>query len=288
MTSVYISNENIQIAVGQRRGKQLVIKSIVTEPVAEGSIINGVITDGETLKGQLANMRKEHRLPSRGLKLLIDSSSVNTKLVTLPNLSKQEYMLKLLKDSFPEDSDAVFDYKPLRPAPDGGVTVLGCMTERAFVESYIELFAGAGLRLSAIDIALDAVIRLTQFCSGLCEKTFILSLIDRNTVSLFLFSDGQYRFSNRQRVIAPRGTGEFAEELAKMLSSLVQFNRSEQSGEISDIFFCGFTDSEINLTALTLDAAMSLGRLPETPEVVFAEGAENRLSDCVLSVGNLI
>ena len=215
MTSVYISNESIQIAVGQRRGKQLVVKQVVTEPVAEGSIINGVITDASALMGQLSNMRKEYGLPSRGLKLLIDSSSVSTKLVTLPNLSKQEYMLKLLRDSFPEDSEAVFDYKPLRPAPDGGVTVLGCMTERAFVESYIELFAGAGLRLSAIDIALDAVIRLTQFCRGLCERTFILSLIDRNTVSLFLFTDGQYRFSSRQRVIAARGTGSSRRSLRK-------------------------------------------------------------------------
>lgn len=293
MTSVYISNENIQAVIAAKSGKKLKIKKIVTEPVAEGSIINGVITDDAALKSQLADMWKAHKLPKSDIKLVIESSSVNTKVVTLPDVSKQDYMLKLLAESFPDadDGEAVYDYKPLAAAPDGGITVLGCQTERAFVKSYIELFEGAKLKLSGIDLALCGQIRLAQFCKALSGRTYVLVAIDMNTVSQFLFTNGEYRFSSRQRIIYNRDTPELADELAKMLSSLVQFNKSEKSGaEITDIYFCGFTENEINSAALMLDGTMTFGKLPEMDEIIYpaGNGRKNWLSECVFNVGNLI
>lgn len=292
MTSVYISNESIQVIIGQKSGKKLKIKKIITEPVAEGCILNGVITDDAALKSQLSELWAAYKLPKKGLHLMLESSSVNTKVVTLPNVSKQSYMLKLLAESFPDadDGEAVYDYKPLSASPDGGITVLGCQTERAFVKSYIELFESAKLKLECIDLALTGQIRMAQFCKALSERTYILVVIDKNTVSQFLFINGQYRFSNRQRVIYNRDTPELADELARLLSSMVQFNKSEKSGaEITDIYFCGFSDNEINSAALMLDGTMTFGYLPPMDEIVYPAAADNRwFSGCALSAGNLI
>lgn len=291
MTSVYISNDSIQAVTG-KKGKNLKIKRIVREPIEEGCILNGVITDEASLRERLAAMWKANKLPKRGLSVVIESSAVSTKSVTLPNLKKPEYMRTLLADALPEsdNGDVVYDYRTLSPSEDGGVNVMGCMAERSFVKSYIELFEGAGLKLEKMDLALCGQIKLARFCSGLRERSYILSVINGNMLSQMLFINGEYRFSNRQRIIYNRDTPEFSDEVARMVSSLVQFNKSEKSGsEITDVFFCGFSENEINSSQLMFGSnSMRFQRMPEQQELVYASGKPGWLSDCVFAVGNLL
>lgn len=291
MTSVYISNENIQVVIGKKSGSKLAIKKAVSEAVAEGSIIGGVITDEAALKSQLVQMWQAYKLPKSGIRVVIESSSVDMKTVTVPNVSNSTYMTKLISESLPDPNgeEVVYDYKPLFRAPDGLITVLGCMAERSFVQSYIDLFSGAKLSLTSIDLAVCGQIRLAQFCKSLSVRTYIVAVMDHNTVSQFLFTNGSYRFSNRTRILFNRDTPEMADEIAKMISSLVQFNKSEKSGtEITDVYFCGFSSQEINTAALMLDSTMNLETLPDMPEIVYPGGKKSWLSEYVFAAANLI
>lgn len=291
MTSVYISNENIQVVIGKRSGNKLSIKKAISEAVPEGSIIGGVITDEAALRSQLIGLWQAHKLPKSGLRLVIESSSVDMKTVTVPNVSNNAYMTKLISESLPDPNgeEVVYDYKPLFRAPEGMITVLGCMAERSFVQSYIDLFSGAKLTLDSIDLAVCGQIRMAQFCKSLSERTYIVAVIDNSTVSQFLFTNGKYRFSNRTRVLNNRETPEMSDEIAKMISSLVQFNKSEKSGaEISDVYFCGFSSQEINTAALMLDSTMNLETLPDMPEIAYPAGKNMWLSEYVFAAANLI
>lgn len=291
MTSVYISNAKIQVVIGSRSGKKLTVKKTVSADVAEGSILGGVITDETALKNQLIDMWRTYKLPKSGLKLVVESSSINIKTANVPNVSNNAYMAKLLAETLPDPNgeEVVYDYKTLGPAPDGMISVLGCMTERSFVQSYIDLFNSAKLKLESIDLAVCGQIRMSQFCKTLSDRTYVLVVIDKNTVSEFLFTNGKYRFSNRTRIIYNRNTPEMGDEIAKMISSLVQFNKSERSGaEITDVYFCGFSNEEINTAALMLDSTMNFEMLPDMPEIVYPKGRQSWLSDYVIAAANLI
>lgn len=291
MTSVYISNEHIQAVSAVKSAKKLKVKLIAKRELPEGCILNGIITDETVLRAELSAMWKAFKLPKSGLRLVVESSAVSTKILTLPNLSKPMYMKKLIAENLlsGESEDTVYDYKTLGAARDGGITVLACMTEGSFVKSYVELFSGAGLKLASIDLAAAGLIRMAKFCGELSERTFVISVIDRNSVSNFLFIKGEYRFSNRTRLMSNRDTPELLDEIARMISSLVQFNKSEKSGEdITNVYFCGFSDKEINSASLNFDN-IEFGTLPEMKSVAF-QNAKSSVwtSDCVFNLGALL
>lgn len=290
MTSVYISNENIQVVIGSRNGGRLKIQRILTGSLDDGCIINGIITDEAALRSRIADMWKMYRLPRSGISLMVESSAVSTKILTLPNVSGS-YIMKLVRESFTEfdSEDPVYDFRVLGAAKDGGVSVLGCMTEHSFVKSYIDIFSAAGIKLKSIDIALSGQIKLAKFCKELSERSYILAVLDKTTVSLFLFIDGEYRFSKRQRILYNRDTPEISDEIGRMISSLIQFKKSENiSAEINDVFLCGFSDQEINSAALMFDG-IKLGRLPALSSIVPGAGVDrDMISDHVLALGNLL
>lgn len=288
MTSVYISNENIQVVTGTRSGSRVKISQIVTGKLGEGCVIGGVITDENLLREQLASFWKMHRLPKSGLRLIIESSSVSTKILNLPNV-RSNFLIGLVKESFSEFEmeSAVCDYAVLGAGDDGGVRVLGAITEAGFVRSYISLFAAAGLKLGSIGLAVCGQLRMAQLCRELKQSSYILAVCDKNIVSQFLFVEGGYRFSKRQRVLYDRDTPEFTDEIARMISTLIQFKKSENiSAEITDVFLCGASEQEINSISLISDG-MRISRLPALSEVVCPDKYSGLISDCVLAVGGL-
>lgn len=123
--------------------------------------------------------------------------------------------------------------------------ILGCAIEKALVEDYVNLFKSAGIGLGSIDIALNAVLKFKNFCSEYKDTTFILSFIDAENVFSLLFVDGRFSFSNRFRLTARRGTMESASEFNNMLSSIIQFNKTQKNNrEIELALLCGLRDDE--------------------------------------------
>ena len=288
MTSVYISNENIQVVTGSRSGGRVKITHIASGDTGGGCVIGGVITDEAALKDRLSTFWAINKLPKSGLNLVIESSSVNTKLLDLPNV-RGNYLMNLVKESFTEfeAENAVYDYAVIGAGEDGGIKVLACMTEAGFIRSYVSLFSSAGLRLSSIGLAVCGQIRMAQFCRELRDSSYILVVLDNNMVSLFLFIEGEYRFSKRQRTFCDRGTPEFADEIARMISTLIQFKKSENiASEITDVFLCGASGQEINTVSLTYDG-MHIGRFPELSGISCHDKYREMLSDCVIAVGGL-
>lgn len=288
MTSVYISNENIQAVTGSRSGGRVKVTHIASGETGDGCVIGGVITDEAALKDRLSTFWAINKLPQSGLNLVIESSSVNTKLLNLPNV-RGNYLMNLVKESFTEfeAENAVYDYAVIGAGEDGGIKVLACMTEAGFIRSYISLFSSAGLRLGSVGLAVCGQIRMAQFSKELRNSSYILAVMDKNMVSLFLFIEGEYHFSKRQRTFYDRGTPEFADEIARMISTLIQFKKSENiASEITDVFLCGASGQEINTVALTYEG-MHIGRLPELSGIICHDKYREMLSDCVIAAGGL-
>lgn len=252
-TTVYFSNAYIRVMSASADKKGITVSKFASLPVEHGALINGAITNENEIKLMLARLWQENDFPTNNIDIVIDSSSIMTKRLVVPKTNDAN-ILSIVSKEFGEvesNSELIFDYFVLTPSlKEGGAEIIACAAERGFISGYIELFSALGekVKISSIDYVLDCGIKFWQFVSEFKEKTAIVAVLDGNILSLTLFVNGRYRFNNRTRLIDERGFPGSVDEIAGLLSSMIQFNRSERSGfDISDIYFCGLTEDEDDL-----------------------------------------
>ena len=246
---IYISSHGVQLISGSNDKEDMIKVDAFREyPLAEGAMINGVITDDTPILVILKEMRSNGITTAR---LLIDSGQILTKNVDVPILKKKE-LLQITRDELSDIEgsyeDLVYDYCVLRPKyEDGkkGGVILCCAIERKLLASYIELFENAEITLKGIDISVNALQKLTNELVDMADKTYVISVIDGNNVSSYLFENNHYTFSNRTRLFSDRGTYEFIMEMNSNISQLIQFSKSKRSQyTIETAYFCGLDDEE--------------------------------------------
>lgn len=252
-TSVYFSNTFVRVLCANAGKKNITVTKYASAPVEHGALINGVITNDNEIKLTLAKLWQDNKFPLNDIGIIIDSSSILTKRLVVPKTNEAN-LLSVIKREF-EDIDGsdefIYDYFVLSPSlKDGGAEILACAAEKSFIGAYVELFSalGAKAKISSIDYALDCGIKYMRFIPEFKEKTCIFAFLDGNILCLTLVVNGKYRFHNRTRLIDERGLPQSVDEIAGLLSSMIQFNRSERSGfDVSDIFFCGLSEDEDDL-----------------------------------------
>lgn len=300
ITSVFFSNENVQIVTGKCSGKKITVCDYLVAPLPDNCIINGVITNDFALKKLISALWGKRSVKTSAASLVIDSSSILTKTLTLPSV-KNATMQKIIRGEFAEVENyetLLYDYFVLNPKNEGGgATVLSCAADRTFLQAYIEMFESQKIKVDSIDIAINCEIKLMNRISLMHDKTAIVAVLDKNTLVLSLFVNGTYRFISRSRLFEDRGTPGALDEISRAISSLIQFNSSEKSGyTISDIFFCGTNQDERFLCdeLSAMFSPISAKTFPDCPEVNFKlkkHNLANKLpvvSDCIYSLGNLI
>ena len=72
-TSIYLSNNTIQILTGEK-GKCSKVEHLYCFDLEEGNLMNGVITNENGLQQELLGLWKEHNLPVSKVSLVIDST----------------------------------------------------------------------------------------------------------------------------------------------------------------------------------------------------------------------
>ena len=288
-TSVYISNGSVHVVKGNAAGRKVNIQSINETDIAEGCILNGVITDPAGLKQSLESAR----IDAKSINVVIDGSSVITKLIEVPMLKDQKSLISIIADNFQDienRENMITDYMVLDPKNEaGGATVLATMVERDFLTEYIELFQSLGLKIESIDIALACMIKYIMNINRLFEETFVYAVVDKNMLMLTLFVDGNYRFSRRVRLMADlNNKDELFDELARVLMNLIQFNKSEKTNhDITDFYFSGFLPEGHEFYHRLTDAVGVNVAAASPPEEIKFKGTEN-VNDFVYAIGNLI
>jgi len=288
-TSVYISNGSVHVVKGNAAGRKVNIQSINETDIAEGCILNGVITDPAGLKQSLESAR----IDAKSINVVIDGSSVITKLIEVPMLKDQKSLISIIADNFQDienRENMITDYMVIEPKNEaGGATVLATMVERDFLTEYIELFQSLGLKIESIDIALACMIKYIMNINRLFEETFVYAVVDRNMLMLTLFVDGDYRFSRRVRLMADlNNKDELFDELARVLMNLIQFNKSEKTNhDITDFYFSGFLPEGHEFYHRLTDAVGVNVAAASPPEEIKFKGTEN-VNDFVYAIGNLI
>lgn len=294
-TAVYLGNDRIQIVNGTAKRGRLKIKYAYSEPMPERIIINGIITDDVWLRERLLALKAEKKLPRGKVDLVVDGGDILIKTAVVPTVNEKK-MKKLVAGEFAEavtdQGSKLYDYSVLTPKnPDGiGGTVLCTAADRAFVESYIDLFTGINKNIRTIRLGLDCIISLCGGLEELSGRTCIVLLLDGITLVSTLFVNGSYFFSQRTRLLEERGTNESAAELNNRISYIAQFNKSQNSGgEISDVYLCGQTPKESGLAAeLARLTGFEVQRLLSQSIILKASAGEFLISDYCYTAGCLL
>ena len=222
------------------------------------------------------------------------------KNIRVPQLSRKE-LLKVAKDELADIDgsyeDLIYDYSVLQSSFEEeekkGGEILCCAVERKLLTSYIELFDATGIRLKSVDISINALHTLTQELADLNGKTYIVSVLDGNNVSSYLFEKNHYTFSNRTRLFSERGTQAFISEMNSNISQLIQFSKSKQSPyPIERAYFCGLDDAEELMVFESIRSNLNLQaeQFPDS-KIVYVTGDHYKdfhLHDYVFPVGCLI
>lgn len=290
-TTLFVSNETIQVVSGTAKGKKLIINSIITEPVKEGTIINGVITDASQLKNDIDQIFQNNKKLGKKINVIVDGSSINTKILEVPLLNEAKLM-PFIETNYPEVENRekmLIDYMVLEGKTEaGGASVLSVLTEKDFVNEYSELITSLGIKIDTIDISLSSLIKLVKFGIKALGETFIVGVLDKNILALVLFVRGKFRFSRRIRIVSEIGSEEILPEMVKILSNMIQFNKSEKTNaDISDIYIGGFlpADNEI-YKQLTDSLDVNVVSFPELENIRVPDG--RRQGDFIYTMGSIL
>ncbi len=255
--SIFISNNFINVTAGSLQKNKLNVTKCIKTPIQEGLVINGIIMNEDRLADALKNIWADNGGLAKSAKLVVSSTSVLVKKLRVPAVNDRK-LLDIIKDEYSEVenyNNLVYDYRVLNPkVKEGGMEVLACACEREFIESYISLFEKSGIALEAITPALSSIINTTSLYKDLSHGTYVIANLDGNNLANTLFVNGEYYYSSRSRLLEDFGTEDADNEMYRILSSLIQFNKSQKTGfDITNIFFTG----DINEQSTQIGAQLS-------------------------------
>jgi Tfp pilus assembly PilM family ATPase len=248
---VYISNSKVQVMIGSCVKNRIQVEQVYEEPLEEGCILNGVIMNSFSLQTVLTQMWDTYKIPAKSVQLVVNGSSITVKPMRIPQTAAKN-VPGLIKSEFRDMENIqnmLVDYSIIKPKnEDGSCSILAVLSTKEFVTSYIELFREAKIELSVIDLVQNCLIKIGTRLSSLQNKTFAILTLDKTTLMQSLFSNNDFLMTRRSRILAEPSDPGFEREIGQNINSLIQFNKSEQTGsDITHMYLCGFPEETATL-----------------------------------------
>lgn len=290
--SVYLSGSNVQIIVGNVSKNQIKIQKCYSLEIGEGLLLNGVIIAEDELKAELARIWKEYQLPKKGIRLIVDSTQLYTKILTLPKVADKK-IRNMVKKEFSElenPENYVYDYRVMEVENKKGlIHLIGLAANQHFVEVYQELFKGIGVDLDSMDTSINGIAKVIQRHPQMRRQYFIAVHLDGDSLLCCLMEEGHIRFFNRTRIFSEHGTRDFAAEVAQRVSNVQQFSASElKRADMKQVCISGFKQEDYDETARMLEGLDLEVIDPGSVEMIGTVDRENLREELVYAKQNNI
>ena len=252
ITSVFLSNNIIQVAQGERSKNQRHVKKVYRWEMPEGCLLNGMITNEVTLREELEKMWDAYHLPATGVELVINSLAFSRRKLEFPTMEAKKLaaMIPMEYEELDVGELPVYDYMPYEYNPRGKIKVL--MTVRATasqIETWQSMFQNMEIALDSITISDATILKYLKEVESLKQGIHMVLGLDDNSLNMMLWVDGQQKYTETKRLFSEQGTAEFGVEVARRISELQQFYRSLKLDEpLISGYTYGF--NEICLTVL--------------------------------------
>lgn len=251
ITSVYLSNQTVQIAMGEwSRGAEKIHKSFSVD-IAEGSLLNGMIINEQDLQGQMEEIWEQYQLPKQDVELVINGSAFSNKLVTVPMI-KEKKILEMLPMEFGDVErleDVVCDYMVIEEnKAEKKQELMAVVADKNYIRSYMELFSRMGIRVTGITAAYCSIIKLLMRELAADGTSGIILAMDGNSLTSMLWINGKYSYATRKRIFSQRGTEGFGLEVVRNISTIQQFYTSLKSEfPLTKVLTSGFSGEDLSV-----------------------------------------
>ncbi len=263
---VFLSNTNIQIASGSAAGDGVRVSKLISSPLPEGAVLNGVVMDQERLIEALKLAWQANKLPSKSeVTLIINSPQLRANRVDAPLLADKKTSEFIERET--HDSEYGRFQNPVtgwyvvgKDAKSKTQRVVYETAEIDFVNKYVNIFAKAGLKLKSIHNGVQ--LATEYFTKQATGKTILYMILDGKSLVTIFFAEGKYYYDSTSRVFGQPGTPEFAKEIYASISSIRQFISAQHLTEtVKDVLFSGLTYTQVNQLAndiLNIDSAADI------------------------------
>lgn len=260
MVSVYLSNQNIVILDGGASGGHVTLKAQYLLRDTEGCVINGIVTDADAFVRIVGAFWKEKSLPRKNVRLVLGSSQLATRLVTMPAL-RPKGALQFLSEEFGDverAADPLFSSTLLdQDRRTKLCRVLAVQADRGFIQSYLRLFASFGVEIASVLSSLDCAVRLLQEAAECRQRTCLVQIMEENYMTVLVFVEGAYVYSSRKRMFNEPGTADYCAEAAQAVSNLEQFLRANyKEHPLQSVYLYGFGAADFDRCRTEIMAAV--------------------------------
>jgi hypothetical protein len=250
-TVLYLANQQIQVVTGVGGQKKITVQKAYSAQVPEGSIINGIVMDHESFVEFIKDFWKQNQLPNKDVTLVINSSKFVGKVIELPKLKPAktaEFIDREFADIKNEEEDQIYGYIPLTGASENMRRIYAEGISTEFIKEYLEIFREIGIEVKEIYSGESSVINLTGMTLASKYQTFVLLIADNITLTTLLWVNGNFYHFNSIRCFNEQGTEEYAMEVARSVSQIIQFMMANQVEEkLETIRIAGIPDVDISL-----------------------------------------
>lgn len=253
----YCSPDKLNIVMGSASATGLFIDDFRVIPLPDGAMINGIITNVDSMCDLLDTVAKEYHLQSGASgsnpllvhpsHIVIQASNIVTKIMEVPPVDEAQIREFILRDFMQygdsvEANDAMLvDYTVLNQiGPQGGVEILAASAGRDMIEDYYRAFAQANYQVEQIGVGVEAIIKLVGLLPSLTGQTYLLVQIEDARQTITMFIDGTFRLFNAYRLIGKPGSESWLGEIGQNLASMLQFSRAQRGQtELSHVYLAG-------------------------------------------------
>ena len=262
---VFLSNTNIQIASGSTAGDGVRVSKLISFPLPEGAVLNGVVMDQDRLIEAIKLAWQANKLPKSEVILILNSPQLRANRVDAPILADKKATEFIERET--HDSEYGRFQNPVtgwyvvgKDAKAKTQRVVYETAEIDFVNKYVDIFGKAGLKLKSIHNGVQ--LATEYFTKQATGKTILYMILDGKSLVTIFFAEGKYYYDSTSRVFGQPGTPEFAKEIYASISSIRQFISAQHLTEtVKDILFCGLAYSHVNQLAndiLNLDSTVDI------------------------------
>ena len=171
-----MGKENIGLKIGASRlsaarvvlnGSAQLIQ-VAEEPLARGIVAGGEVKDVEALAAALKAFFKLHKLPRRGIRIGVSNNRIGVRTIELAGIEDPKQLANAVRFRAQEAlpipiEEAVLDYQVLSETKNAeglpSTRVLLVVAYRDLIDSYLQAFKAAGIKVAGVDLEAFALLR---------------------------------------------------------------------------------------------------------------------------------
>ncbi len=261
--TVYLSNTDIEVLSGSGNGRSVSVNRVFSKQMPEGSFLNGVITDPDVLISTLSDMWNTHKLPRKGIRLVINTSQISVRVLDMPAMNQVKadvYLQREFEERSGDRKRLLGFYVIGRDKKRKTMKVCTELADVDFIDNYVNVFERAGIAIKEINSGIGVSVNFLKKLKFAADTNSVVMLKDGMTVTAIYFVKGEYFYSTTARTFNNSGTLEYAGEVSNIINQIVQFSKSEKvEDNIADIYLAGMMSED----AVNVYRAVSMNQSDE-------------------------